>query len=190
MNGTPRVVVVAGPNGAGKSTVAPSLLAEFGIKTYVNADTIAQGLAGSDPESASLAAGRVMLARLKSLAQGNADFAFETTLASRSFAPFIRSLEAYESSLMFFYLRTPELATKRVFERVQAGGHHIPDEVVNRRYEAGLRNLFKLYLPAIDKWFVWDTSFVGEPQFIAKGGSGVRLEVSPLWEQLEERYGT
>jgi predicted ABC-type ATPase len=62
-------VVVAGPNGAGKTTVAPPLLnALFDIKTYVNADTIAQGLAGFDPESASLAAGRVMLARLKELA--------------------------------------------------------------------------------------------------------------------------
>jgi predicted ABC-type ATPase len=192
MSRAPRVVVIAGPNGAGKTTVAPSLLSTlFDVKTYVNADTIAQGLAGFDPESASLAAGRVMLVRLRELARQRADFAFETTLASRSFAPFIRSLNGYQSMLLFLYLRTPELAAERVFERVQAGGHHVPAEVVKRRYEAGLRNLFKLYLPIVDHWFVWDASLISQAQLVATGRRGAKLEVnSPLWQQLEETYGT
>ena len=192
MSRTPRVVVVAGPNGAGagKSTVAPPLLGELGIRTYVNADTIAQGLAGSDPESASLAAGRIMLARLGELAEQRSDFAFETTLASRSFAPFVRNLGGYESTLMFFYLPTPELAAERVFRRVQAGGHHIPIEIIKRRYHAGLHNLFKLYLSIVDSWSVWDTSRTDQAQLIASGRRA-KLEVNrPLWRQLEETYGT
>ena len=55
----PHAVIVAGPNGAGKSTLAPKLLAqEFGIRIYVNPDVIAQGLAGFDPVSAGIRAGR------------------------------------------------------------------------------------------------------------------------------------
>lgn len=193
MSRTPRVAVIAGPDGAGKTTIAPPLLSTlFDIKTYVNADTIAQELAGLDPESASLAAGRVMLARLRELARQRADFAFETTLASRSFVPFIRTLRGYESTLLFLHLRTPELAAEQVFERVQAGGHHIPAEVIQRRYQAGLANLFKLYLSIVDHWFVWDTSLTGQPQLVASGRRDAKLEVNDplLCRQLEEAYGT
>ncbi|HEY7308078.1 MAG TPA: AAA family ATPase [Gemmataceae bacterium] len=81
----PTVIVLGGPNGAGKSTAARTLLAEtLRIMTFVNADVIAQGLAGFDPDSAAIEASRIMLERLHSLAEQRADFAFETTLAGYS----------------------------------------------------------------------------------------------------------
>lgn len=84
----PSVVILAGPNGAGKSTVAPALLRDtFGVEEFVNADTIARGLSAFGPDRAAMAAGRIMLSRLRELARQRVDFAFETTLASRSFAP-------------------------------------------------------------------------------------------------------
>src|SRR5438034_150287 len=84
----PNLIVLAGPNGAGKTTSAKRLLAEgLSVREFVNVDTIASGLSGFDPESSGIAAGRVMLERLHSLAAQRIDFAFETTLASRSFAP-------------------------------------------------------------------------------------------------------
>ena len=195
MSRTPRVTIIAGPNGAGKSTVAPLLLRTFGTKLYVNADTIAQGLAGLDPERAALAAGRIMLLRLKELAHEQADFAFETTLASRSFVPFIRALHGYESTLLFLYLRTPELAVQRVAERIQAGGHHVPKAVIERRYTAGLYNFFRLYLPVVDNWSIWDASSTGKAQLIAQQNknsqTGATLIDNPLlWQQLEATYGS
>jgi predicted ABC-type ATPase len=91
----PLVVVIAGPNGAGKTTIAPRLLRDaLAVSEFVNADPIATGLSAFRPESVAMAAGRVMLARLKALATAREDFAFETTLASRSFAPWLRSLRA------------------------------------------------------------------------------------------------
>lgn len=196
MSRTPRVAIISGPNGAGKSTVAPLLLeALFGIKFYVNADTIAQGLAGREPEAAALAAGRVMLKRLKELANERADFAFETTLASKSFAPFIRTLEGYESTLLFLYLRTPELAVQRVAERVRAGGHLVSRNVTKRRYTAGLHNLFKLYMPVVDSWAIWDASFAGKTGLIAErnktfsGDTTLKIENPLLWQHLETTYG-
>ena len=87
---SPNVVIVGGPNGSGKSTAAPALLRDcLGITAFVNADVIAQGLSGFGAEHVALQAGRIMLDRLKELAGEKADFAFETTLASRTFAPFL-----------------------------------------------------------------------------------------------------
>ena len=84
----PSVVILAGPNGAGKSTVAPALLqGALAVDEFVNADVIARGLSAFDPDRVAIAAKRVMLARLKQLADRRVDFAFETTLATRSFAP-------------------------------------------------------------------------------------------------------
>jgi predicted ABC-type ATPase len=91
----PKVIVIAGPNGAGKSTLAPALLRDtFGVLTYVNADTIAQGLSAFRPEGAAVEAGRVMLRRLRTLAEQGETFAFESTLAGRAYAPWLAELRA------------------------------------------------------------------------------------------------
>lgn len=141
----PSVVVVAGPNGAGKTTAAPFLLRDsFGIQEFVNADPIAAGLSAFAPESVAIAAGRVMLARIEELARRRLSFGFETTLASRSFAPWLqrRVADGYSVHLVFLWLASPELAIARVARRVELGGHAVPEEVVRRRYAAGLRNFF------------------------------------------------
>ena len=89
----PNIVILAGPNGAGKSTAAPTLLqGTLGITEFVDADIIARGLSAFNVESVAIAAGRVMLARLRELARQRVNFAFETTLASRSFAPWLADL--------------------------------------------------------------------------------------------------
>ena len=100
----PRVVVFAGPNGAGKSTHADAILDGLGIGTFVNADYIAKGLSGQHPDRVALAAGRIMLARLKDLGKSREDFAFESTLSSRSFAPFLRQLKATGYQVAIYYL--------------------------------------------------------------------------------------
>jgi len=95
----PHVIVIAGPNGAGKSTTAPALLRDLmGVAEYVNADLIAQGLSAFDTASVAFQAGRVMLTRLKQLAAQRRNFAFETTLATRSYLPLLASLQATGSS--------------------------------------------------------------------------------------------
>lgn len=158
----PDVIVIAGPNGAGKSTLAPALLRDtFGILEFVNADTIAEGLSAFAPENASLDAGRVMLGRLHELASEGRDFAFETTLASRFYAGWLKELneKGYRVSLIFLWLDSVDLAIERVRERVRLGGHNIPEETIRRRYDRGLKNLFELYIPIANAWSVRDTSF-------------------------------
>jgi predicted ABC-type ATPase len=187
---SPRVIVLAGPNGAGKSTIAPAILqGPLKVPEFVNADTIARGLSAFDPDRAAVAAGRIMLARLKDLAQQRASFAFETTLASRSFAPWIAGLlrEGYEFHLVFLWLPSAEMALARVAERVRMGGHSVPEETVRRRYHAGLQNLFGLYLPLTTTWRLLDNSDERVPRLIAIG-QGAKQEVVldvGIWQRIK-----
>lgn len=157
----PDIIVIAGPNGAGKSTLAPALLRDtLGILEYVNADTIAEGLSAFAPEDASFDAGRVMLGRLYDLAESRKDFAFETTLASRFYAGWLEKLKAkgYRVTLTFLWLRSVDIAIERVAERVRFGGHSIPEETIRRRYDRGLKNLFKMYIPVANVWRIYNAA--------------------------------
>lgn len=187
----PLVVVIAGPNGAGKSTMARRLLqGALAVTEFVNADTIALGLSAFRPESVGLAAGRVMLARLKLLAESREDFAFETTLASRSFAPWLKTLRVsgYRVHLAFLSLPSPELALARVAERVRLGGHDVPENTVRRRFAAGLTNFVVIYERVADTWQMFDNSDLTGPRLIASGRAGQPPEIREpdAWKNLLE----
>ncbi len=186
----PRVVVLAGPNGAGKSTASRTVLAEtLGVMTFVNADVIAQGLAGFDPDSAALEASRIMLERLHALAAKRADFAFETTLAGRTYVGWLRSLRAagYNVQLAYFWLNSPDLAVARVAQRVLQGGHDIPEPTVRQRYARSLQNFFNLYRPVVERWQMYDNSEGLIPNLIAIGREGEQATIlnAPVWEQIQ-----
>lgn len=167
-----QVVIIAGPNGAGKSTLAPILLRnELRLMEFVNADTIAVGLSAFQPERTAIEAGRVMLKRLRELGEQKVNFAFETTLATKSYARWLTDLRqnGYGINLLFIWLNSPELALERVRNRVEAGGHDIPEATVRRRYRNGVRNFFALYQPLADEWGVYDNSDLVSPVLIASG---------------------
>ena len=167
----PNLIVIAGPNGAGKSTAAEVILGGLlRLDNFVNADTIARGLSRFNPEGAAFQAGRLMLARLQQLADDREDFAFETTLASRTFAPWIakRREHGYTFHLHYLWVPAAELSIARVATRVKQGGHHVPDDVIRRRYRGGMRNLFELYIPIADEWHVYDNS-LQDPRTVAEG---------------------
>ena len=190
----PHVIVLAGPNGAGKSTTAPMLLRDaFAVDEFVNADAIAQGLSAFAPGTVALEAGRIMLKRLCELAAKRVNFAFETTLASRSFAPWLERLMAsgYQSHLMFLALPSAEAALKRVATRVALGGHNIPEAVVRRRFAAGLENFFKLYRKVASSWLFYDNTVPGQPILVAEGAglSHSRVIDARVFEGFVEVYG-
>ena len=175
----PLVVVLAGPNGAGKSTASARLLrGALTVEEFVNADVIAQGLSAYRPEDVAFQAGRVMLQRLRYLAAHGRDFAFETTLSGRGHARWLRSLGTrYRRHLTFLALPDVELAIARVADRVRQGGHHIPDDVVWRRYHSGIRNFFGPYQEVVDTWQVVDNSEVSGPRLVAMRAEGEEVEV-------------
>ena len=190
----PLVVVVAGANGAGKSTAATSLLRDsFRVTEFINADTIAAGLSAFRPASVAIAAGRIMLERMRHLTVTRKNFAFETTLASRTLAPWLAALQrdGYHVHLLFLWLKSDELAVTRVTERVRLGGHDVPAEVVRRRYRVGLQNLFRIYMPLVDSWQSYGNSEGPDPVRIAAGDRYSVRKISDVrtWRNLEESYG-
>jgi predicted ABC-type ATPase len=171
--------VISGCNGAGKTTASYSVLPDMlNCNEFINADEIAKGLSPFQPDKVAIEAGRIMLNRINDLTKRQVDFAFETTLASKSYASFIREaqLKGYFVTLIYFWLNSPELAYERVKSRVLSGGHNIPENVINRRYFAGIDNLSKLYLPICDYWLIIDNS---EPPFqiVAEGFKTDILEI-------------
>jgi predicted ABC-type ATPase len=136
--------------------------------------------------------GKAMLNRMHHLAQNNENFAFETTLASRSFAPWIVKLKKekdYLFHLTFLMLKDPDLAVLRVAERVKMGGHFVPKDTISRRFHVGLKNFFNLYLPLADSWQMYDNSEVGNPTSIASKINN-RLDITNQvdWSHLMEQY--
>jgi predicted ABC-type ATPase len=184
----PKIYVIAGPNGAGKSTAARTVLRQYlDCTEFVNADEIARGLSAFRPESVAMRAGRLMLARLNDLANHRADFAFETTLASRSFEPWlrVRQQEGFEFHLLYAWIPHPDVAVARVAARVAAGGHNVPEKDVRRRYDRSIRNFLRIYMPLADTWEVYDNSG-STTNLIARGGKQIRsIAVNPQkWEDF------
>ena len=157
----PNLFVIGGCNGAGKTTASLAILPQIvNCQEFVNADAIAAGLSPLNPDSMAFTAGRMMLDRMKLLRRSGVDFAFESTLAARSFAPFLRDCQAegYTVNLLYFWLRSPELAVQRVAMRVASGDHAIPEATIRRRYNRGQKNLAELYLPIADTSMIFDNS--------------------------------
>jgi predicted ABC-type ATPase len=155
------IIILGGPNGAGKTTAAQVVLPhKLELREFVNADEIARGLSPFNPEGVALAAGRLMLQRMQTLIRDRQSFAFETTCSGRAFIPLLRRCKAagWRITLVYLWLPSPQLALERVARRVREGGHRIPDDVVVRRYRAGLTNLRDLYLPLADAASIFDNS--------------------------------
>jgi predicted ABC-type ATPase len=153
--------IIAGCNGAGKTTASYTVLPEIlNCKAFVNADEIARGLSPFQPETVAIEAGRLMLKRIETLLANNESFAFETTLASKSYKNTILHAKnkGYKITLLFFWLPTVDMAKERVCTRVAEGGHNIKTEIVERRYVNGIRNLFDIYIPIADVVLLIDNS--------------------------------
>jgi predicted ABC-type ATPase len=169
--------IIAGCNGAGKTTASYTILPEIlDCREFVNADEIAKGLSPFQPEKVAVESGRIMLQRVKELLAEGEDFAFETTLATRSYSTTVKKAkeEGYNVVLLFFWLQKVELAIERVKSRVAEGGHNIPEEVIRRRYLRGIKNLFDIYFPLVDVVYIFDNS-EGRHELIAEKIDGKKL---------------
>ncbi len=156
----PELFIISGCNGAGKTTAAYNLLPEvFQTVEFINADEIARGINKNDVESAAIAAARLMLNRINNLIESNQSFAFETTLSGLTYIKIIEKAKenGFVVTLFFVFLESAEMATDRVAFRVKKGGHHIPQNVIERRYIKGIKNLPK-YAAIVQNWYLLNNS--------------------------------
>jgi predicted ABC-type ATPase len=186
----PQVAILGGINGAGKTTASQRILREaMRIPLFTNADAIARGLNAFDPESEAMKSGRVMLDHMRELVAAKRSFAFETTLAARTYARWLSDLRrnGYAVHLFYYWLESPELAIGRVAVRVRAGGHHVPDDTIRRRYTRSIRNFLDLYRPVVTTWQVYDNSN-GRSRLIAFNNSFFDTVVDDAqWELFNRR---
>lgn len=183
--------IISGCNGAGKTTASYTVLPEIlNCKEFVNADEIARGLSPFNPESVAIEAGRLMLQRIEFLLEKDTSFSIETTLSTKSYINLVRRAQekGFSVRILFFWLNSSELAIRRVAERVAKGGHNIPEPIIRRRYTAGLKNLFNLFMDQVDYWDIYDNSDYPRKQ-IACGGKNAKTIINEdfLFNQLK-RY--
>lgn len=187
----PKMYIIAGCNGAGKTTSSFAVLPEIlHCKEFVNADNIASGISPFNPESVAIEAGRFMLNRIDQLMQAGEDFAFETTLSTRSYVSLIKKAQAqgYIVHLCYFWLESPQLALSRVRTRVAKGGHNIPEDVIKRRYYRSVDNLVSLYIPVVDKWSVHDNT--NEKAELVAEGDGITpstISIPEVWYLINKQ---
>jgi predicted ABC-type ATPase len=187
------IVLLGGPNGAGKTTAARVLLPEFfELHPYLNADEMARRIFPEDVEAAAFAAGREMILEMRALVRDGRSFAFESTLAGKSYLRLLEhcKINGWRITLLYFWLPRPEMAIARVARRVSQGGHDIPPDVILRRYHAGVANMRRLYLPLADEAEIYDNTD-GRRVLIAERREGLELLVHDpdRWAIIEEVAG-
>ena len=177
-NRRPNLYIIAGPNGAGKTTFARKFLPQYvECLEFVNADFIAGGLSPFAPERAAIHAGRLVLEQIHSLAERRLDFGFETTLSGKTYVKLLQGMKegGYLIHIFFLWISDVELALERIRLRVRNGGHHIPEDVVRRRFIRSLPNFLRIYKPLANSWVIFDNS--GDiPRMIAIEESG-KIEI-------------
>jgi len=182
--------IISGCNGAGKTTASFTVLPEMlHCKEFVNADEIAKGLSPFQPETVAFESGRIMLNRINDLLDAGESFAFETTLATKSYKSKIEEAKdkGYSVSLLFFWLQNAELAKERVKTRVSEGGHNIEPEVIERRYGRGIKNLFDIYLPIVDGAMIFDNSAGNHELLARKTIDGIEIVDEIRYNELKKQ---
>ena len=184
----PEIYVFGGCNGSGKTTLATTFLSSFPGVEFVNADIIAADLNPNDVDAAAIQASRLMLERLSTLSRQGTDFAFETTLAARTYARFLRKCQdrGYRINLLYIWLESADLAVSRVARRVASGGHNIPEDIIRRRYERGRKNFVELYLPIANRFQAYDNSRNNNSLVAYRSASNQEITVieSDIWNQI------
>lgn len=179
--------IIAGPNGAGKTTFARDFLPKYArCREFLNADLLAAGISPFDPDSAAIAAGRVLLVRMKELIEQGKDFAFETTMAGKSYLSILQNMKSRGYLLHLFYLWLPnvEFAFARVAHRVHQGGHNVPEDVIRRRFVAGPRNLLTSYLQLFDAWMLFDSSTLQPREIACYDGGQTKVVDSDIYDRI------
>jgi predicted ABC-type ATPase len=183
--------IIAGSNGAGKTTFATEFLPLYAdCRNFINADLIARAYSPFDPDAGMLRAGRAVLERIAEFTKARSDFAFETTLSGRAYAPLLRKVRKAGFRLHMFYLwiPSPELALLRIRDRVESGGHNVPERDVRRRFDRTLRNLFAFYRPLLDTLHFFDNSS-DTPRLIFQDERGqITAHDAALYEQLRRKF--
>ena len=186
---SPVCTVIAGPNGAGKTTFALVYLQEVAkAENFINADLIAAKLSPDDPNLQWMKASRILLAEGREYVKRRESFAFETTLAGRSYLRMTRQLvqAGWEVNLIYLWLPNVDISRERVAERVEHGGHNVPEKFLVRRYPRSIANLLDLYAPMVSSTICYDNSTTTPELIFTETKAGRTIANQKLFDALEQ----
>ena len=151
----------AGVNGAGKSTLYNSESLNNDIKNTIriNTDEIVREIGDWKNNSDQLKAAKMAINLRNECFLYGKSFNEETTLTGKSILKIIdRAKElGYELQLFYVGVSSTEIAKERIKSRVEKGGHHIENDIVEKRYYESLKNLKEILLK-FDKVYLYDNS--------------------------------
>lgn len=179
--------LLAGGNGAGKSTFYRTRLQPLGLP-FVNADIIARELYPDAPEEHSYDAARIAEEIRYELLREGRIFCFETVFSHPSKIDFVAHAKTlgYQVILVFIHLESTELNKARISQRLESGGHHVPDEKVEQRIPRLLKHI-KTVIPLCDPVHVLDNSSARNPfkpvMVIRAGKIEVQQSIVPEWAE-------
>lgn len=181
----PTIFLIGGCNGAGKTTFARRLLPGEGVFTFLNADEIARGLSPLKPELAAFRAGRLLLEEARRLIAEKKSFGLESTLSGKTYEHLLLNAKAegFVISLHFLVVPSADVSIRRVAQRVKKGGHHVPEQVIRRRFRRSVENFLRVYLPLADMWEVWDNE-PSQMNSIANSEDTTQEEISSRLTQM------
>jgi predicted ABC-type ATPase len=183
----PLLLAFAGPNGAGKSTLRSHTTAATSVPV-VNADDIAVWLFGEQAAGHIYEAAEIAEAIRGILSNRRRSFSFETVLSDPAGEKvrFLREARdaGYWVVVHFVGIGSPAQSRARVIQRVNEGGHDVPDDKIAARYPRVMENLARL-LDVPDDLVIYDNSSHDAPyRVIARLARGVLREITanlPPW---------
>jgi predicted ABC-type ATPase len=147
------LIIVGGANGAGKTTFALEYASTHN-HLYLGADAIAAELAPHAPGLLPVTAGQELMRRLTGALSRDDTIVLESTLAGRTLRHVIGNARdnGFTVTIVYLFLDSPDTCVERVEERVQKGGHFVPEADIRRRFVRSIRNFWRLYRPLADHW--------------------------------------
>jgi predicted ABC-type ATPase len=158
------MIMLAGPNGAGKTTFHELVIRPRIKALFINADLIQREELGDPSMAAAYRAAAIAESRRRQALEKGISFVSESTFSHPSKLALIRDAQAAGFRVVVYHInvRRPELSVSRVAQRVDEGGHDVPEEKIRERFERNLPLIREAVLLA-DHAFVYDNSGLNMP---------------------------
>lgn len=173
--------IIGGVNGSGKSSLTGALRAERSdLGLVIDVDKLTASFGGEY-----LKGGKAAIQKINDCMKRGVSFTQETTLSGTRTEKTIRRAKecGYYIRLYYIGLNTAEESVKRIRNRVEKGGHHIPTEDVQRRFQQRFESLIRV-LPYCDEVTLFDNEngFVEVAEY-TNGELIVKGDYKPQWLQ-------
>ena len=164
--------LIAGANGCGKTTLTKELLKSDKELVWLNSDEIAEAM----NDELGITSGRVLMIQLNDALAKKQSVVLESTISGKYHEGVIEKFQKakYEVIFVYVFLDSLEQNLARIKQRVELGGHNVPEDAVKRRFYRSVKNFWSV-CKLVDKWELY---YNGENNYeLIARGKGEMLEI-------------